>query len=137
MTVDVSLPAGSQAFLHFNHAYMFEDTGSTKYDGGVLEVSTNGGGTWSDAGPRFTHNGYNGTLSTCCNNPLGGRQAFGGESNGYLSSRVNLSSLAGQQVRFRFRIGTDSLVDDFGWFIDDIGIYTCTDKAVFLPLIRR
>jgi hypothetical protein len=36
------------------------------------------------------------------------------ESNGYISSRVNLSSLAGQNVRFRFRIGTDSSGDDYG-----------------------
>ena len=33
---------------------------------------------------------------------------------------MNLASLAGQSLMFRFRIGTDSIVDDFGWFIDDI-----------------
>ena len=47
------------------------------------------------------------------------------QSNGYISSRANLSSLAGQNVRFRFRIGTDSAFDDYGWFIDDVRVYTC------------
>jgi len=61
--------------------------------------------------------------------PLKGRQAFGGESNGYFSSRLDLSSLAGQNVRFRFRIGTDSAYGAYGWFIDDVRIYTCGAQA--------
>jgi hypothetical protein len=37
--------------------------------------------------------------------------------------------LAGQSVRFRFRLGTDDSVDNFGWFIDNINIYTCSAPA--------
>jgi len=125
MTFDVSLPSDSTPYLHFNHAYAFEDSFTTMYDGGVLEYSTNGGSSWNDAGSLFTHNGYDGTISNFYGNPLGGRQAFGHESNGYLSSRLDLSALAGQNVRFRFRIGTDNLGDAYGWFIDDVRIYTC------------
>src|SRR5205823_2544124 len=50
---------------------------------------------------------------------------FGGVSHGYYSSRLDLSALAGQNVRFRFRIGTDESVDAYGWFIDDLRVYTC------------
>lgn len=130
MTRDVALPAGSKPFLHFSHAYGFEDNDLlTYYDGGVLEYSTNGGGAWHDAGPLFTHNGYNGTIDGCCGNPLAGRSGFVAESNGYYSSRLNLSpltdQLADRNVRFRFRIGTDPYADDYGWFIDDVRIYTC------------
>src|SRR5205085_1152502 len=54
-------------------------------------------------------------------------------SQGYYSSRADLSSLAGQSVRFRFRIGTDSFNSNqsdpsrifYGWFIDDIRLYSC------------
>jgi uncharacterized repeat protein (TIGR01451 family) len=95
------------------------------YDGGVLEYSANGG-AWTDAGSLFTHNGYDGPVDIGYGNPLAGRQAFGGESNGYISSRLDLNSLAGQSVRFRFRIGTDSSYDALGWFIDDVRIYTCS-----------
>jgi len=124
MNSDVTLPAN--AYMHFNHSFGFESTwptGSTKYDGGILEYSTNGGSLWTDAGSLITHNGYNGTLYS--GNPLGAISAFSADSRGYISSRLDLSSLAGQNVRFRFRIGTDSTVYDFGWFIDDVRIYTC------------
>jgi bacillolysin len=123
MTTSIPLP--SNAFLHFRHAYGFEDFGTSYYDGGVIEYSTNGGASWSDAGALIANNGYGGTIFTGDNNPLKGRQAFVAESNGYRSSRLDLSSLAGQSVRFRFRIGTDSTGDDYGWFIDDLRIYTC------------
>jgi len=122
MTLNAALPAGSTPYLHFKHAYAFENG---RYDGGVLEYSTNGGGSWNDAGSLFEINGYNGTISSSYGNPLGSRSAFVNRSHGYGSSRLNLSTLAGQNVRFRFRIGTDSSVDNWGWFIDDVRIYTC------------
>ncbi len=124
MTGDVAVPSGT-VYLRFNHAYGFEDDSLGAYDGGVLEYSTNGGMTWSDAGSLFTHGSYSGTISGDFDNPLGGRPGFVRESNGYISSRADLASLAGQNVRFRFRIGTDEIFDDFGWFVDDIRFYTC------------
>jgi len=125
MNTDVALPAGSTPYLHFNHAYGFDNFQAETYDGGVIEYSTTGGASWTDAGSLFTHNGYNGTIDTRFGNPLAGQQAFVGDSYGYYSSRLNLSSLAGQNARFRFRIGTDGEVSDRGWFIDDVRIYTC------------
>ena len=125
MNSSVAIPAGLTTYLRFNHAYGFEDDAGHAYDGGVLEYSTNNGASWSDLGPLLTDGGYNGTITTSFDNPLKGRNAFVRESNGYKSSRANLSSLAGQSVRIRFRIGTDFIVDDYGWFIDDIRIYTC------------
>lgn len=122
----VTVPPTGQ--LHFRHAYGFEDSSTTFFDGGVLEYSTNGGASWVDAGPKFTHNGYDGPLSS--GNPLAGRNAFGAESNGYISSRVNLGSLAGQGIRLRFRIATDSTVGGFGWIVDDVRFYRC------LPTIK-
>jgi bacillolysin len=127
-TSDTAIPAGA-VYLRFDHSYAFEDKtkDGTRYDGGKLEYSTDGGSTWNDAGALFTDNGYNGTITKNTGNPLAGKSAFTAESNGYISSRVDLSSLAGKQVRFRFRIGTDAAVDDYGWFIDDISIYLCDD----------
>ena len=125
MNSNVAIPAGSTAYLRFNHAYGFEDDGAGAYDGGMLEYSVNSGG-FADIGPLLTDGGYNGTLTTISNNPLEGRPAFVRESNGYGTSRATLSSLAGQNVRFRFRIGTDGFGTDYGWFIDDVRIYTCS-----------
>jgi hypothetical protein len=49
------------------------------FDGGVLEISTDGGNTFLDILTLGTGvaGGYNGTVSTCCGNPLAGRQLSG------------------------------------------------------------
>jgi bacillolysin len=120
----VKVPAGKTTYLRFNHAYGFEDGGAFN-DGGVLEYSTDNGTKWIDARPLIVNNGYKGAISNFFDNPLKGRQAFVGESNGYISSRVNLSSLGGENVKIRFRIGSDSSDGDYGWFIDDVNFYTC------------
>jgi bacillolysin len=120
MAESVTLPA--EAYLHFAHAYGFE---GPDYDGGVLEYSTNNGGTWQDAGSLFDFNGYDGPIFTGFSNPLSGRMAFLSDSHGYISSRLNLESLAGEDVRFRWRMGIDSDVYDWGWWLDDVHIFTC------------
>jgi hypothetical protein len=130
MTAAVAIPPGSTAHLRFNHAFGFEDDPGSAYHGGVVEYSTNNGTTWTDAGPLLTDNGYTGTIAPAPSNALGGRSGFVRESNGYRSTRANLTSLAGQTVRFRFRIGTDSIIGDYGWFIDDVRIYTCAPPAL-------
>ena len=124
-TAGVTPPAGKTTYLRFDHAYGFEDDGAGAYDGGVVEYSTDEGATWADAGSLFTNNGYSGTIGTQYDHPLGGRKAVVRESNGYIASRADLSPLAGRDVQFRFRIGTDSNLGDLGWFIDDVRVYTC------------
>jgi hypothetical protein len=125
---NVNLPPASTPYLHFEHAYAFEDG---NWDGGVIEYSVNGG-AWIDAGALPAVNGYNGSIQAGSTNQLQGRPGFVNDSNGYISTRLNLSSLAGSNVRFRFRIGTDVTSWDWGWFIDDIRIYTCVATG---PLI--
>ncbi len=126
MTTSVTVPAQG-GHLRMRHAFGFDDTPTRRYDGGVIEYSTNGGATWADAGSLMTEGGYNGSISgnTGVNNPMGPRPAFVRESNGYGVTRMDLSSLAGQQVRFRLRIGTGPSVGDYGWFVDDLRIYRC------------
>ena len=114
----VALPNGQTSFLRFNHAYETEEG----YDGGVVEYSTDAGGTWSDAGPYFTDNGYNVTNT---DGPLAGRPVFGGQSMGYGSSRLNLTAFSGQSLTFRFRFASDESVGALGWDIDDVRVYSC------------
>ena len=133
MASNVALPAGKTPYLHFSHAYGFDGVNK---DGGVIEYSLNGG-NWQDAGTLITENGYSGTLAT--GNPLEGRQAFVADSFGYISTRLTLTSLAGQNIRFRFRLATNSTLDDWGWYIDDVRLYTCEALTLFdyLPLVAR
>ncbi len=120
----VTLPAN--AYLHFAHSYRFETTRAPVLanDGAVVEYSTDAGASWHDAGPLFTAQGYNGSI-TSPSSPLFGRTAFTGSSHGYRSSRLNLSSLAGSSALLRFRMATDARGASDGWYIDDVRIYTC------------
>jgi bacillolysin len=126
---NLSIPAGAR--LHFNHSYGFDDGGGAFYDGGVIEYSTNGGSSWTSLNSRNIGGAaYGGVIDNRFNNPLGGQSAFVGDSFGYTASLYDLSTLAGQnQVRIRFRIGTDDIFDDYGWFIDDFRVYTCADQG--------
>jgi hypothetical protein len=121
--MDTSYPIVADTYLHFAHAFGWQQPAD---DGGLVEYSTNGGGSWSDAGGLFDENGYTGTIS---DDPLSGLSAFVGDSHGYISTRLNLTSLAGQSVRFRFRQGIDSTGVDLGWVVDDVRIYTCVTPA--------
>lgn len=103
--------------LSFWHSYITE----AGYDGGVVEISANGG-AWADLGALMTQGGYNSTISGSYSNPIGGRQAFSGSSGGYVETKINLASYAGQSVRVRFRLGTDSSVGSTGWYVDDVAI---------------
>ncbi|MBN1921858.1 MAG: hypothetical protein JW892_11470 [Anaerolineae bacterium] len=113
-----SIPVAADSTLTFWHRYAFE---GTSYDGGVLEISTNGT-TWLDLGTRITANGYNATLSTSYSNPLAGRRAWGGDLTTWTQVSVDVSDFAGQTVMLRWRLGCDSSTGDTGWFIDDIQI---------------
>jgi hypothetical protein len=129
-----AIPTGINTYLRFRHAYDME----TSFDGGVIEYSTNGGASWLDAASGgsslLLENGYNGTVAA-----LGGISGFTGDSNGYISTRLDLSSLAGNSFLFRFRMGTDSSLNDWGWFIDDVQVYTCHERVAhaYLPLTTR
>ena len=131
MSSYVALPAASSYYLHFDHYFAFEvwqDQAANVWepDGGVLEYQVQGSGTWTDAGSLFdAGQNYNGVVdSHDGSSPLEGDTAFIVNSHGYVSTRYDLSSLAGQNIRFRWRIGADSY-GDLGWYLDNVQIYTC------------
>lgn len=130
---DLTSPAFSinspSATVSFRNNYATE----AGWDGGVLEISI-GESAFQDvitAGGAFLQNGYNGVLgANGVNNPLAGRNAWTGNSGGYIRSVVRLpATAAGQSVRFRWRFGADNNTAVLGWFIDDIelsGSVSCT-----------
>lgn len=107
------------ATVSFQNSFILEDT----FDGGVLEISI-GGGPFSDiltAGGSFVTGGYTDTISSSFGNPLAGRQAWSGNSAGFITTTVNLPASAnGQNVVLRFRRGADSSVSGTGWTIDSL-----------------
>jgi len=55
---------GPDFVVSFQHRFSFEFAGTTFFDGGVVEISTDNGGTWTDIGSLATAGQkYNGTLT--------------------------------------------------------------------------
>ncbi len=120
-TASFALPINSYPELSFWHRWNTEDG----WDGGVVEISTNGGTTWNDVGAaNFTLNAYNGGLGAAATNALSGRAAFTGLQNTFINSKINLSSFNGSSVMIRFRFGSDdntsAPTNPAGWWVDDI-----------------
>jgi bacillolysin len=117
----------------FMHSFGFEFDTSYNYDGGRVERSTNGGSAWTDSGALIDAGAaYNGNIAVGFGSPLAGSSAFVKYSHGYTGSRLNLASLAGSKVRLRFRLASDPLYADYGWFVDDVLIYRCfPDTLIF------
>ena len=136
----VGIPASgvTGAQLTFWHRYNFEGSGASNYDGGVLEISTDGGGVWVDAYPHMTTGGYNGYISSSFSNPLAGRLAWVQASPNYplfYQSAVDLLSFAGKSVLIRFRQGDDNSNGAAGWWIDDVQITVNGCFHAQLPLV--
>ncbi|MFT3823965.1 MAG: M36 family metallopeptidase [Chitinophagaceae bacterium] len=102
--------------LSFWHYYETE----ASFDGGVVEISTNGGSTWQDLGPYMTRNPYNSNITPFGSETVS-RKAFSGSSGGqFVQTVIALTGFAGTTARIRFRFGTDYTGGGDGWYIDDI-----------------
>jgi hypothetical protein len=106
--------------LSFWHTFEFE---SPDWDGGVLEITTNGGGAWADLGPSITQGGYNGTIASNGAPSIASRPAWVAGTAGPMSEvLVDLTAFANQTIQIRWRLGSDGLVGANGWRVDDISI---------------
>ncbi len=143
VTAAVDLPASADG-LTFNFWTKFNFEGSTTscYDGGVLEISTNGGSTWSQlpSSVMFTLP-YTGTIYSSYSNPLGSMPGWCGAQADWVRSVVDLAAYAGQTVQLRFRLGSDFSVDEDGWYVDDASVKMCVPPtfthSTYIPLISR
>ena len=130
--VSPPLTVSSTGSFGFNvvHRYSFEADTFSNYDGGVIEISTDAGVTWTDLAMGLTKNGYNGKLWSL-NVPLKSRQAFVGKSAGYpayMTTEANLgTAYQGKTVQLRFRVGTDQSDGAPGWDIDEIAFSGTTN----------
>ena len=109
----------SQTELIFQHSYDIESGTYSNgqlfgWDGGFVEISTDNGITWTDLGDNMTQNGYNATLY------YGNRPAYVGNSNGWVETKIDLSSYEGQIAKIRFQLRYDYSISNDGWYIDDI-----------------
>jgi MYXO-CTERM domain-containing protein len=127
---DLQVSAGANLVVSFDHRYNFETSASggvtTFWDGGVIELSDDGGANWIDIA-TLTNPGYGGSIGDPdAGNPLLGRQGFVNKNAAYPSKdSVTLdlgNSFGGKTVKLRFRIGTDEGAGTAGWEIDNIAV---------------
>jgi len=135
------------ATLSFRNRYELEadsTDASRAYDGGVLEIRI-GNGSWTDildAGGAFITGGYTHTIKDT-DNPLVDRRVWSGNSGGFITTQVSLPpSVAGQQLQFRWRLGTDT-ANYYGgdsWSIDTVSLlssqYSCNTFAIPARLVN-
>ena len=85
--------------LTFRHNFNLEASDmdpNLGFDGGVLEISTDGGNTFQDilaAGGSFFIGGYNRTISADRGSPIAGRRAWSGNSEGFITTVVDLPAV--------------------------------------------
>jgi hypothetical protein len=134
--------SASDAFeVDLTHRFSFEAgkdrQGQMHYfDGGVVELSTDGGATWQDAAELGASPSYVAALETGApdeqtKNPLRGRKAYAAQSADYPAFKSEALSfgtkLAGKTVRVRFRIGTDESGGAEGWDISHVAVKGITN----------
>jgi hypothetical protein len=112
--VGVSVPT-TDATLTFDTTYDTE----VDWDFGFVQVSTDGGATWTSLANELTTDVHNpGAVPAVIDNLPG----ISGTSDGWVSTSFDLSAYAGQDVLLSFRYITDSSVNGDGWWIDDVAI---------------
>ena len=140
----IQLPSGSSDSLSLSY-WNWQDleTGFSAdecFDGGLLEISTNSGNTWTQLQDDVLQTTpYDGVISYSFSNPLAGLNTWCG-SQDWTMSVVDLDAYAGQTVQFRYRLGTDSSVGQEGWYLDNLTVQSCVFAEgfdLFLPLIVR
>ncbi|HVJ63023.1 MAG TPA: hypothetical protein VM555_09970, partial [Tahibacter sp.] len=123
-----ALPTGASPLtLQFQSDQTMEvRSGGGCWDGGFLEISTDGGTTFNAIpSAAMQTDPYDGALGS--GNPAATKPAWCGDPQPYLRSVVALDAYAGQSVKLRFRMTTDGSDGRMphGWYVDNIKVQGC------------
>lgn len=123
LIVNVPLGGTDSSFMTFKHRHNTE----LHWDGGVVDVSLNGGATWIDLGNHMSVYPYNDLINNS-------RPAFSGNSSTWKTTNIDLSAFDGYPMKIRFQMNTDvntgTSGSTSGWFIDDVSII---NNARYIP----
>jgi len=124
---EIDLPLGqSPLTLQFWNAQSMEDRTDGCYDGGLLEISTDGGNIFNQVpSAAMFSDPYDGPFLET--NAIGIAEAWCGDPQAYLNSIVDIDAYAGQTVQFRFHKGHDGSALRNGWDIDDVKVVGCEE----------
>jgi hypothetical protein len=115
-------PHYNNQVMRFRHdVTMEQDTATSCFDGGLVEISTDNGSTWSIlTSTTQVEDPYTGQLSGTSENVWCGTRP-------YRDASFDMTPYSGQTVRFRFSAVTDGSVGSapHGWYVDDVRIEGC------------
>jgi hypothetical protein len=126
----VSATEAAYVRLTFRHNYNLEASEqdpNVGFDGGVLEISLDGGNTFQDVtvwGAFFEAGGYNRTIATDRGSPIAGRPAWSGNSGGFVTTIVDLPSEL-LNAPLRWRMASDNTGSSEGWRVDTANVVWC------------
>ncbi|MEM6394815.1 MAG: M36 family metallopeptidase [Bacteroidota bacterium] len=107
---------GDRPVLRFWHTYDTE----TGWDGGIVEISDDGGSTWERIPDKIIRNGYRGEIAGTTFNEGVDVLAYWGSNGGeYEDVIIDLADYAGQEILVRWRMRCDAEVGGDGWYLDD------------------
>jgi hypothetical protein len=129
----ITLPTGPGPIsMMFWQWQTIESQGADRcWDGAIVEISTNGGASFTQLTTQLQADFYDGPVGTGFNNPLDNLNAWCGDPDDWTRAVVDVTAFAGQTVQFRFRIGTDSSQAREGWYIDEFQIQNCAGAELF------
>ncbi len=107
MSSSMDLSGATAPVLAFHHRYEIEDG----YDTATVEISTDGGSTWTALGASYS-----------------------GSQPWWSREQLDLAAFAGfVDVRIRFRLVTDESVQKDGWYIDDVTVGEAPTAVTLFP----
>jgi hypothetical protein len=127
----IAIPTGEDPVtLQFYHSYDIENNGAAAcYDGGMLQVSIDGGTSYTPVtAAQILQTPYQG--ATPAGSAGAGAAAWCGTRTAWTKVIVNMASFAGQSVKLRYRLTSDSSVSRDGWYVDDARVQSCIQNPV-------
>lgn len=122
-------PAATPSTLTF---WSWRDNLENTYDGGVVEISTDSGGSWTKLPLTPAYPGTFGSDSSSCSatTQFPSRAGFTGNDSAWQGPyTADLTAYAGLASTIRFELGTDPAQTSTGWYVDDISVTNASQPS--------
>jgi choice-of-anchor B domain-containing protein len=132
-TPPLQMTPGEASQLSFWTAFDIE----YRYDGGVVQTSTDGGINWVTLAMDGGYPDTFGITSDACGFDEGDPAFTGEDQLTWTEYTADLSAFAGQEVQIRWIFSTDGGLTEEGWYVDDIAVThasipgVCTSGLLF------
>lgn len=126
----LDLSGAGRAWLTFQSTWDIDIGG----DAGRVEISTDGGSTWTGVPGRYTRPGHGTTGAYSLGTQLLDEPCYDGTHRFEATEQMDLTPWAGlTDVRLRLRLTTDDSYRRDGWYVDDITVLVYPNTATGVP----